>query len=613
VRDTLLNEIVTIDFETEGIGPRPGAYPPRPVGVAIRTPDGSTQYLSWGSKHGDNNCDFAEARRTLWLHWQGPVLFHNAAFDLEVAHKWFGFPAPKEWHDTYFCLFLCYPHAPTYGLKANAQIMLNEPPEERDHLYEWIIGNVPGATKKTAGAFICEAPVSLVGPYAEGDVTRTFGIFSLMWPHVRQRMLAAYDRERRLMPVLVNASKRGIRVDRGLLEQWEPLLAEAVSNADILLNEQLSGRPVNFDSGDEVADALEAAGLVDPDAWPKTETGLRSTAKGALETVLGEHPIRSLLLYRNTAATMLRTFVRGWLDVSRADGRLHCQWHQVKHDGGGARTGRIASSGPNLANVIKEQSIVTPEGFPGLPNLRNALLPEDGHTWLSADYNGQELRHVAHFENGELMTAYQANPRLDLHERARLLAYLRTQNPLLADPKTGRSKAKVVNFSAFYGAGIPNLSAQLKLDPDETVKLKKAIFAAMGGLQQLQKEATWLWRSGDDIVTWGGREIGCPKGFMHKGKYLTFDYKALNMLIQGSAADQTKEALCRWGASGAGLLLSQLYDEINVSVPTDDLSAGASVLRRCMEDIEGFDVPFIVDMKAGPSWGTCKPLPPTKE
>jgi hypothetical protein len=198
---------VVVDFETEAIGPRPNEYPPKPVGVAIRWEDGRNEYLAWGHPNG-NNVSFDDARRALWTAWQRPCVFHNAAFDLEVAHRWLGFPAPVEWHDTMLLLFLCYPHADTYALKPVSEWMLSMPSDERDALTEWILSHVPGATKKNAGAHICKAPTGLVAPYAIGDVERTHGIFTHLWPHVRATMRAAYDRERALLPWLVDASRR---------------------------------------------------------------------------------------------------------------------------------------------------------------------------------------------------------------------------------------------------------------------------------------------------------------------------------------------------------------------------------------------------------------------
>ena len=604
--DHATNEVCTVDFETEAIGPRPAQYPPVPVGVSIRWPNGFSEYLAWGHPVG-NNCTFEQARTRLWTAWQHPCLFHNSAFDMEVAFAHLGFPAPRVWHDTYFLLFLCYPHAQTYSLKPTAEWLLSEPPTEQDAMRDWIVKNVPGATKKNFGAHISKAPVSLVEPYAIGDCTRTYGIFRLLWPHVRSRMMAPYMRERALMPVLTKASRRGIRVNRELAGVWDARMLQAITDADARLHALLG--PVNLDANEELADALENCSAVEPDTWPLTSTGKRSVSKKSIAKLVADPVLRDLILYRNTAATLQRTFLTGWLDASQYDGRLHCQWHQVKSDDGGARTGRIASSAPNLANVPNPQDrVVVPAGLPPLPNLRKLLLPEEGCVWVSADYASQELRHAAHFEAGPLMEAYQQNPDLDLHEYGRAKAHRASGLAILGDPKDGRKKTKIVNFSTLYGAGIDNLSEQLDMtDKAEVRKLRDVILDSMGNLRRLRDQATQRWRLGKMIRTWGGREVPCQPPIFYKGQRLTFEYKALNMLIQGSAADQTKEALVRLDSSADVELLSQLYDEINSSVPTDMVAEGVRHVRECMEDIQGFDVPFTTDVEVGPTWGDTAP------
>lgn len=592
----------TVDFETEAIGPRPGCYPPKPVGVAIRYPNGQSRYLAWGHPT-ENNCTFEYARNELWAVWcTHTVLCHNAAFDFEVAHKWFGFPMPRRWHDTYFSLFLCYPHAYTYALKPTAEWMLSEPPTEQDHLRDWILANVPEATRKTFGAYICKAPAGLVGIYAIGDVNRTFDIHAKIYPHVEQTMLAPYEREKSLMPIFVNASRRGIRVDRALLSMWQEEMAVDMLNLDSRIRSWLN-RNLSVDSNEEVADAIEAAGLLRPEGWVYTASGKRSTSKQALAKCVTDHRLVELLAYRNTAATLLRTFITGWLDASSVDGRLHCQWHQTRSDDGGARTGRPSSSNPNLANVPNPQDKVkTPMGFSPLPNLRRALLPEPGHVWVSADYQSQELRIMAHFEGGGLAEAYRHKPTLDMHDHARLLIH--AQTGLTVD----RKSTKTIGFAILYGAGDKKLAEQLGVTPAEAAQFRKAYMQAMPAVQRLQTEATQRWARGQPIRTFGGRIVPPQPPSIVKGKRVTWEYKALNMLIQGSAADQTKEAIVRlWREAPGYPLLSTLYDEINVSVPEDEVEYGVEALESAMSGVPGLDVPFAVDVECGPTWGSMSP------
>ena len=112
---------------------------------------GATEYLSWGHTNGTNNSTKQEAYNALVKAYRGPVVFHNAKFDMEVAWTHFGLRYPREWHDTMFLTFLDCPHASSFALKATAERLLKLPPDARDLMHEWIVANIPGATKRTPG------------------------------------------------------------------------------------------------------------------------------------------------------------------------------------------------------------------------------------------------------------------------------------------------------------------------------------------------------------------------------------------------------------------------------------------------------------------------------
>jgi hypothetical protein len=219
---------ICIDFETEGIKSRP-KYPPKPVGVSIQFPgEKKPTYMAWGHP-ARNNCTENDAAKALRMAWEAKddLLFQNAKFDVEVAEKHFTLPVPS-WdriHDTMFLIFLSDPRAPSLSLKPSAERILGMQPEEQDAVKEWILGHIftsesggvgevrialsrpegfHAIPPSKAGAFICYAPGDLVGKYANGDVTRTLKLFRKLYPEIVKRgMLSAYDRERRLMPILL--------------------------------------------------------------------------------------------------------------------------------------------------------------------------------------------------------------------------------------------------------------------------------------------------------------------------------------------------------------------------------------------------------------------------
>jgi DNA polymerase I-like protein with 3'-5' exonuclease and polymerase domains len=641
------DDVTTVDFETEAIGPRPEWYPPLPVGVAIRWPDGRSEYLAWGHPDvcadgtpGGNNCTRDEAIRALRMAWKGPVLFHNGGgFDIEVAMQHLGLPWPKVWHDTLYLLFLHDPHALSLSLKPSAERLLNEPPYEQTTLHDWIVRFVPGVTKKTAGAHICKAPVHLVAPYAVGDVRRTFDLFKLLYPIVQDTQPRAYERELRLAPFLVAAERRGIRVDRDLLSQWEGELSAAVDRCDDLIRSRLNDTTLNVDADEELITALDREGLmnfwvctdgtvengqpsVDGQALPeganpfgsgmsgtpvnstKNSRKRRSVSKPALARGCSDPDLVNLLDYRNTAATMLRTFVLPWLQQSVHDGRLHTKWHQVRgQEKNGTRTGRIASSDPNLANVPNPNKIKPPApGLPFLPSLRMALLPEEGCIWISVDYSQQELRITAHYEDGGMLIAYRTDARIDMHD------YARKMIADLIGLTVDRKKVKTTAFAIIYGAGLEELARQMGVSMEEADSVRESYFRAVPGLRRLITDVKVKARTQGYITSAGGRRIKLEAPKLVKGKYKNFDYKMPNHLIQGTAADQTKQAIIDFCEAGYGsLFMGQVYDEINISVPAGEgVHAIIEFLVECMKHAIPLDTPMECDVEVGTSWGDLR-------
>lgn len=172
--------LVTLDFETEAIENRP-AYPPTPVGLAVKMGDAPGAYLSW--RHpSKNNCDRETAIQILdelLICPENEFIFHNAPFDISIIEEKFGLPVPWErCHDTMLMAFLANPHG-ELSLKPLAELLLNEPPTERDAVRDWLVAHgITSSTSKSWGAYISKAPGDLVGAYAIGDVERTYALFN---------------------------------------------------------------------------------------------------------------------------------------------------------------------------------------------------------------------------------------------------------------------------------------------------------------------------------------------------------------------------------------------------------------------------------------------------
>lgn len=628
-----------IDFETEAIDKRP-AYPPKPVSVSVKEPGKPAQFWAWGHPSG-NNCSKEDAKRRLLRIWKdarhdGGLLFHNEKFDIDVGEMHLGLPRlPWDcYHDTMFLAFIENPDRATQSLKPLGEEVLHRKARERDALKQWILDHVEEARKKpsTWGAYISRAPAQVVAPYGKQDTVLPEGLFDRLGKRVKQRgMWKAYDRERRIMLPLLDSEREGMRVDMRRLRRELPLYQHLLEDADHKIRKRLKSPDLDVDKAKELADAMDRAGVVEN--WIMTKPskshpqGQRSTGKKALMQSLDDRKLLALLLYRNALATSVRTFMLPWLvTAERTGGKIHTQWNQVRtqHAGSdptGARTGRISSS-PNLQNIplYTRSVLILPKlmeaGFRmidaralklfpwatahtcPLPMMKEYVLPDEGCIIIERDFSQQEFRILAHFEDGSLLAKYKDNPRMDVHDAARDLIFE------LIGIKLDRRPVKDVGFSIIYGMGIGELARKTETDYDTAGGFKRAYLKAMPGLQDLLREIKMRARKDEPIRTWGDREYFCEPPRVVDGRIRTFDYKLINRLVQGSAADCTKEALARYSEAPrhGGRFMLTVHDSKAISAQRGNWRKADKALKSAMESIE-FDVPMLTDGKWGHNLG----------
>lgn len=594
--------MLTVDFETEAIQGNPIYNPPRPVGVSIKREGEESHYLAWGHPT-ENNCSFEDGKAKLLtaLHEDKEgYLAHNAPFEASILQRHFGYVQkdPLKVHDTQYLLFLTDPYATSFSLKPSAERILGLPPDEQNEVMRWVLAHVPGSKKSDWGAHICKAPGKMVGRYAVGDTDRTRALYDVLYPRVLQAgMLEPYRREQHLMPILTASSQRGVRLDTARLEQDIATYSAAKRTAEDYIHKQLGD--FNIDSDEELASALERTGQVT--AWVLTATGRRSTSRKNLVGRVKDPALLAYLAYRGVLSTCLGTFALPWLEQARAEaGRLHPQWNQVRADKGtdndmsGTRTGRMSCRNPNLQNPPNEfESLVIPEGLPPPMIMRRYLLPEEGHVWLKRDFSAQEMRIMAHFAEGRLFYAFCLDPATDPH-----VAVQKMIKELLGIDMP-RKYVKITGFGIMYGRGVPNLSAALGVDQEEGKRVRDAYYAALPEVRQLSIETRNRGKRGQFIRTWGGRVY-----YREPNDERDLSYKLLNYLIQGSAADQTKQAMVDWERLRAphDTLLAAVHDEINVSAPVEDAANAMQRLKNAM-NADRFDVPFMSEGYTGPNWG----------
>ena len=220
---------------------------------------------------------------------------------------------------------------------------------------------------------------------------------------------------------------------------------------------------------------------------------------------------------------------------------------------------------------------------------------------MKRDFSSQEIRILGHYEDDTLMRAYQENPALDPHEMAKGIMEENTSMEFV------RKHVKITAFLMVYGGGIPALSEQLGCTNHEAGLIRSAYLDAIPGIRKMQKATQAVGRADQPIKTWGGRYYFREPSKIVQGRMRDFSYKLLNYLIQGSAADQTKQCINDWEDTREpdDVFMATVHDEVNISAPIDDAYGAMRRLKLAM-DQPLFDVPFQSEGFAGPNWHDIK-------
>ncbi|MCK5644852.1 MAG: hypothetical protein KAJ19_28895 [Gammaproteobacteria bacterium] len=618
-------KLAAIDAETTAIKSRPD-YPPRAVGYAVRC-EGRSRYLAFGHPKGTNNCNRGYAIRYVKnIVKNFTPVFHHADFDMEVMEQ-DGITVNGEYHDTMRLAFLNEPRSLDLGLKPQAEEWLGQPPDEQADLKQWILKNVPEAKKRKTrwGEFICKAPGNIVGSYAKGDARRTLDLFKLWDKQVISYMPEAYEREMALIPIKMDMEQHGIKVRLRKLKREIGAYQKVKDNMERSIHRRL-GMKFNVSSSPQLANALIANDLLS--TIVRTPTGKVSTRRPLLEANCTDKKLIEMLAIYGTCQTYIGTFLQNWIDIGEGnDQYVQPSFNTVRstdeYGGGrtkGARTGRLSSSDPNFQNVPssvagsphwrtleKLQTLLKKQGV-NFIGLRDYFEPDEGCVFLRRDYNQQELRILAHFEEGEFLEMYLDDPTLDAHDAVRFLV---RQNTGMDFP---RKHIKQTNFGIIYGMGIRKLAARLELEDQAARLLKRAVMQAVPGIRTLQKQLRKLADIGQPFYTWGGREYYCEEPRLFDtddgGKVKrTYEYKMMNTKIQGSAADCTKQGMINvWDNMRHGRIVLQVHDELVVSVPKQHAKKEMERMRDAMEDVK-FKLPMLSDGEIGArSWARMKKL-----
>ena len=472
-----------------------------------------------------------------------------------------------------------------------------------------------------------------VGEYAERDAEMTLQLWEEMKKEIySQDIEDIFKLETELFPCLVDMRFLGVRVDvEGAHKLKENLLAQEKECLQKIKKE--TGLDTQIWAARSIAKVFQKLNL----PFDRTEkTSAPSFTKNFLQN--HPHPIVKQIARAREINKSHTTFIDTILKHPHK-GRIHAEINQLRSDQGGTVTGRFSYSNPNLQQIPARNKELG-------PMIRSLFLPEEGHTWGCFDYSQQEPRLVVHYaalQNmyavGDVLEAYKDGD-ADFHE-------------IVADmADIPRSQAKTINLGLFYGMGKAKLQAELGVSKFKAEELFDKYHSRVPFVKQLMNEVMKAGSKKGQIKTLLGRRCRFPKyepilrgsdwgkyippedeermqDLQKMGPYIkndegeilkdkdgnpqknywhnnptrrAFTYKALNKLIQGSAADMTKKAMLELYKEGITPHI-QVHDELDISVVND---LEAAKIKDVMENAVDLKIPNKVDYESGLNWGSIK-------
>jgi len=641
---------IAIDAETRdpSIGNQMGSGSLRDgytVGWGFAIDGGPKYYLPFRHEGGDNlpvEGALGYLREQI-KRFDGEFVGANLAYDVD-----YGYNDGFEWHpdakfrDVQIADPLIYELHMNYSLKAIGDRYDVEAKDEK------VLREAARSYGLDPKAGLWRLPARYVGEYAEQDVASPLELLSRQEKIIEKEGLREiWDLETRTLPVLVRMRRRGVRIDFDKLDQIERWsIAEEQKALDLIRH--ATGVKINF--GDvwkpgALAPALEAIGV----RLKKTSTGAPQIDRFLLGG--NDHPVCEAIL-RARKVNKLRTTFAESIRRYAVNGRIHCSFRQIaaETESGeqkGVRYGRLSAIDPNL------QQQPSPDRDPEIAGeWRKIYIPEEGGIWGCNDYSQQEPRWTTHFaavmnlpRAREAAQRYVDDPTTDNHDMMTRLIHGDEQverwvSSQSKDYKVNRGDSKAIFLGLCYGEGGAKLCNDINKptrwavtygwQENKRVEYFDTQREAMTYKMDMQRgyvrevageEGQEIINRFDETVPYVGKlakeatKRAEARGFVNTifGRRLNFErrddgtfdhtHKALNRIIQGSSADQTKLALCELDRAGYFIQL-QVHDETDGTFGsvTEAKEAG-SIMMNCVKDRCTPHVPFNVDTECGPSWG----------
>lgn len=525
-------------------------------------------------------------------------VFHNALYDLGWLRAE-GIEVKGKIIDTMIAAPLLDENRKWYNLNSLARDYLGEFKDEK------LLKSAAEEFGVDAKSGMWQLPPRYVGKYAEQDALITLKLWENLRKKItQQECTSIFELETDLLPVLFEMKTKGVRVDvekahqtkKDLTKIEKSLIDEIVKETGVVVEPWVAT---------SVAKVFDAVGL----PYSRTEkSGAPMFTKQFLAN--NTHPIAQKIIKIREINKANTTFVDTILEHSH-NGRIHCDFHSLRSDGGGTVTGRFSSSNPNLQQI--------PARDPEIKKLiRGLFIPEEGHKWGSFDYASQEPRWLVHY--CATLTGVDRHPQIDdvvkmYHEGNADF------HQMVADmANIPRKQAKTVNLGIMYGMGKGKLANVMDIEIEEAEKLLQTYNEKVPFLKSLSEKAMTRAKDHGVIRTWLGRKCrfdmyepvsfgfnrALPmeqaiKEYGSKGRIRrAYTYKALNRLIQGSSADQTKRAMVECYKEGLCPTLT-VHDELCFNIESQaQADKIVEIMTTCVPDLK---IPFEVDTALCDNWG----------
>ena len=445
-------------------------------------------------------------------------------------------------------------------------------------------------------------PAMHVGAYAERDAEVTLGLWQEMKKEIiNQDLEDIFDLESDLFPCLVDMRFKGVRVD---VERANTMKKEMKTSEQELLHK--IKMETNIDTqiwaARSIADVFDMLRL----EYPRTEkTEAPSFTKNFLQE--HKHPVVNMIAKAREINKAHTTFIDSILRYEHK-GRIHAEINQLRNAGGGTVTGRFSYQNPNLQQIPARNKDLGPK-------IRSLFLPEEGCQWGCFDYSQQEPRLVVHYAAlyklpsvYNVIDAYNTDADSDFHQTVADMAEI------------PRTQAKTINLGLFYGMGKTKLQAELGVTKEKAEELFSTYHNRVPFVKQLMEKASNRAQDRGQIRTllgrlcrfhlWEPNSFGMHKAMMHEdalrehgpGIRRAYTYKALNKLIQGSAADMTKKSMLELYKEGIVAHI-QIHDELDLSIESSKKEKEVQKIVEIMENAVTLEVPNKVDYEFGSNWG----------